>query len=77
MGLQCLVDTGATKNIMCLRCFKEMGLKDDHRKPNGMVLEGFSTHKVHVKDTARMQVTLEDGKQLRTEEIKLYVVDLD
>lgn len=48
-----LVDTGATKNIMYLQCFKKMGLEDDHLKASKMVLEGFTTHKIPIKWKSR------------------------
>lgn len=42
-----------------------------------MVLEGFTAHKIHVKGTVRMQVTLGTDDRMKTEEVKLYVVDID
>lgn len=72
-----LVDTRATKNTMYLKCFDEMGLKDEHLKPRKMVLEGLTPHKVSVKGMVKIQVTLGEGDRARTEVIKFYVVDLE
>lgn len=72
-----LVDTGASKNILYYMCFKEMGLNDHHLKPNSMVLERFTAHKIHVKRTVCLNVTLGTEENTRTEEIKFYVVDVD
>lgn len=72
-----LVDIGASRNILYYRCFKEMGLSDHHLKPSSIVLEGFTTHKIQVKGTVRLKVTLGVGETTRTEEIKFYVVDID
>lgn len=72
-----MVDTGACQNILYYRCFKKMGLNDHHLKPNSMVLEGFTAHKIQTKCTVRPEVTLGSEGNERTEEIKFHVVDID
>lgn len=69
-----LVDTGATKNILYFQCFKEMDMNDSYLKLSIMILEGFTTHKIPVKGTTKMQVTLGDEERLRTKEVNFYVV---
>lgn len=71
-----LVDTEATKEILYFKCFKEIGMIDSHLKLSIMVLEGFTTHKIPVKGTVRMQVTLGCEEKILTEEIKFYLVDV-
>lgn len=72
-----LIDTYATKNILYYKCFKEMGMNDSHLKPSGMILEGFTTHKINVKGTVKVKITLGSYARVREEEIKFYVVDID
>lgn len=60
-----LVD--ATKNIMYFQYFKEMGMNYSHLKSSIMILEGFITHKIPVKGTVKMQVTLGDGERMQIE----------
>lgn len=72
-----LIDTRAMKNILYFKYFKEMGMNDSHLKPSTMVLEGFITHKISVKGTVKMQVTLGTDEKVRIEEIKFYVVDIN
>lgn len=48
-----------------------------HLKSSIMVFEGFTTHKILVKGTVRMQITLCTDDKIRIEEIKFYVVDID
>lgn len=54
-----------------------MGMNNSHLKHNNMVLEGFTAHKISVKGTVKMNVTLGADDWTRTEEIKFYVVDID
>lgn len=63
-----VLDTGATKNIIYLKYFKEMRMNGNHLKTSSMVLEGFTEHKIHVKGTVRMQVTLGTDDQMKTKE---------
>lgn len=72
-----LIDTGAMKNIIYYKCFKEMGMNNSHLKPRRMVLEGFTAHKISVKGTVKVKVTLGSDTHLWKEEIKFYVVDID
>lgn len=53
-----LIDTCATKNIFYYKCFKEMGMEDTHFKPSNMALEEFTMHKIRVKGTIKINVTL-------------------
>lgn len=64
-----LVDTRASRNIPYYRCFKEMRLSDHHLKPNSMVLEGFTAHKIQLKGTVRLDVILGTEDKVRTEEM--------
>lgn len=52
-----------------------MEMNDNHLKPNNMILEGFSAHKV--KGTVKIKVTLGFNACTREEEIEFYVVDID
>lgn len=73
-----LIDTRATKNILYFKYFKEMGMNDSHLKPSNMVLYGFTTHKINVKGTVRINVvTLGSDSCTREEELKFYIVDID
>lgn len=72
-----LVNTGASRNILYYQCFIEMGMNDHHLKPSSMVLEGFTAHKIRVKGTLWLDVTLGTEDRTRTEEVKFYMVDLD
>lgn len=72
-----LIDTRATKNILYFKCFKEMEMNDSHLKPSNIVLEGFTTHKISVKGTIRINVTLGSNSCTREEELKFYIVDID
>lgn len=54
-----------------------MGLSGYHLKPSSVVLEGFTTHKILVKGTIKLWVTLGTNDKVRTKEIKFYVVDLE
>lgn len=69
-----LIHTWATKNIFYFKSFKEMGMNDIHLKPSNMILE---THKIIVKGTARIKVTLGSDICTKEEEIKFYVIDID
>lgn len=42
-----------------------------------MVLDGFTAHKIHVKGTVKMQVSIGTNERIRTEEIKFYMVDIN
>lgn len=72
-----LIDIGATKNILYYMCLREMGMDDTRLKPNNMVLEGFTAHKIGVRGTLRVKVTLGFEACSREEEVKFYVVDVD
>lgn len=72
-----LIDTGATKNILYFKCFKKMGMNDSHIKPSSMVIESFTAHKIKIKGTVRINVTLGLDRCTREEEIKFYVVEID
>lgn len=72
-----LIDPGDTKNILYFKCFKEMGMNDNHLKPNNMVLEGFTAHKINWKEIVRIKVTLGSDTYTKEEEISFYVVDID
>lgn len=52
-------------------------MNDSHLNSSAMVLQGFTAHKIPVKRTVRMHVTLGTDEKRRTEEIKFYVVDID
>lgn len=72
-----LIDTRAIKKNLYFKYFKEMRMNDNHLKSSAMVLQGFTAHKIPVKGTVRMHVTLGTNEKRRTEEIKFYVVDID
>lgn len=42
-----------------------------------MVLEGFTTHKISVKGTTKIHVTLGTDGNTQSEELKFYVVGID
>lgn len=46
-------------------------------KPRNLVLEGFTTHKISVKGTVRVNITLGTDSYTQDEELKFYVVDID
>lgn len=54
-----------------------MDMNDSHLKLSIIILEGFTTHKIPVKGTTKMQITLGDEEMLWTEEVNFYVVDID
>lgn len=58
-----IVDIGASKNILYYNCFKEMGLNDHQLKPSSMVQEGFTAHKIIVKGTIKLMVTMGSTKK--------------
>lgn len=74
---QVLVNKGATKNILYFKYFKEIEMNDNHLKPSNMVLKGFSAHKISVKGTVRVHVTIDTDNCTQEEELKFYVVDID
>ena len=53
-----LVDTGATKDILYYECFRKLQLSEAHLQPYPGKLEGFTNHKVSVKGTITLEVTL-------------------
>lgn len=72
-----LIDTRATKNILYFKYFKEMEMNDSHVKPSNKVLEGFTTHKISVKGTVRINITLGSNSCTQEEELMFYVDDID
>lgn len=74
---QVLVNKGATKNILYFKYFKEIEMNDNHLKPSNMVLKGFTAHKISVKGTVRVHVTIDTDNCTQEEELKFYVVDID
>lgn len=52
-------------------------MNDSHLKSSNMVLESFMTHKIEIKGTIRINVTLGLDNYIREEEINFYVVDID
>lgn len=72
-----LVDFDASKNVLFYKCFKEMGLASIQLVPSSTKLEDFTTHKVEVKGTIKLEVTLGSSVNIRREWIKFHVVDVD
>lgn len=71
-----LIDTGASRDILYYPCYKALGLSDAHLTLYGGQLEGFSNHKVGVKGTNKMQVTLKDEGLSKIEDVHFMVMDL-
>lgn len=53
-----------------------MWMNDNHLKPNNIILEGFTAHKISVNGTIKLRVTLRSDTCTQEEEIKFYVVDI-
>lgn len=53
-----LEDTGATKNILYFKCFKDTRMNDSYLKPSNMVIEGFTAQKIRVREMVKVKVTL-------------------
>ena len=71
-----LIDTGAAKDILYYNCFRELQFTDAHLQPYPGKLEGFTNHKVNVKATITLEVTLGQALKARTEPITFLVIDL-
>lgn len=72
-----MVDTGASRNVLFYKCFEAMGLKSRQLVLCATRLEGFTTHKVDIKGTIEIEVSLGMLPQTRYEMIKFHVVDVD
>ena len=71
-----LVDTGAAKNVLYYKTFKEMGLPDTMLRPYPGRLEGFTNHKVEVKGEVDLSTELGE-RDLRTKgTVTFSVIDL-